>query len=374
MSGSFFTLNQKYNNLKTQALSAGSGGVPTSSTLADVLLNGNNAGASNIDMNGNEISYVSVIDNIGNSITIGNGGADNIIVSATDSLTLIADGSIGLTAKDTSFPSGKGISITSDTPNVYYQLATGVNDRLTIDNNGIIDIISVTNGLTTSVGSNSLILQTLSGATIVNSLDMTCDTGLDFKLSGVTTCRLDPTELSFTASSTMDAVGYRGNVYHTDNPTTNATYYMTFVQSGGVSGYFAPAFDSSTLTYNPSTNLMAVNGLQLTNTQASVASFTTGVLTIGGNDATQRSFSFEITANMTGININNRRINATYTIAITNGTAAFTISNTLSGSGANRTNYLAPQTISVSQSWIMTIKIQQFGSAIINCISLERFL
>jgi len=86
-----YNLNIRLSNLESRI----NGGVPTSSNLADVLLNGNNAGATNIDMNGNEISYVSVIDNIGNGIYLGNGGADNINVRGTDSVTLLADGSSG---------------------------------------------------------------------------------------------------------------------------------------------------------------------------------------------------------------------------------------------------------------------------------------
>jgi hypothetical protein len=362
----FFQTLNSYSSILTSVLP-----ISAISNLSLVLTAGNSAGASNIDMNGNEIANVSVIDNTGNSITIGNGGADNIIVSATDSLTLVAFGSIGLTAKDTALPSGKGISITSDTPNIYYQLATGVNDRLTIDNNGTIETVSVTNQQITSVSPNAVVLQK---PDTFKSLDMTCDTGLDFKTSGVSTATLSTTQLSFTASATMGSVGYRGNVYHTDNPTTNATYYLTFVQSAGVSGYYSPTFDSATLTYNPSTNLMAVQGLQLSTSQVAPISFTAGVLTIGCNDASQRNFAFPITANMTGLTLNNRRINGVYTIAIANTSASpWTISVALTGSAVNRTSYVVA-TVAVGDSWIMTVKVQQFGATIYNCVSLERFV
>jgi hypothetical protein len=65
MSGTFFTLNQKYNNLKTQSENnggGGGGGGPTTSDLADILLNGNSAGASDIDLNNQDILQVDNID------------------------------------------------------------------------------------------------------------------------------------------------------------------------------------------------------------------------------------------------------------------------------------------------------------------------
>jgi hypothetical protein len=58
MSGSYYTLNNKYNQLLALLNSitgGGGGGVPTSSNLAVVLDNGNSAGTFDIDMNNNDI-------------------------------------------------------------------------------------------------------------------------------------------------------------------------------------------------------------------------------------------------------------------------------------------------------------------------------
>jgi hypothetical protein len=78
-------INQRINNLQAQInsiISGGGGGVPTSSDLADVLVNGNSAGTSDIDMNFNDITNV-------NEVVL----SDN--VSLTNTLTpssiLIAD-------------------------------------------------------------------------------------------------------------------------------------------------------------------------------------------------------------------------------------------------------------------------------------------
>ena len=57
-------INQRINNLQAQInsiISGGGGGVPTSSDLADVLVNGNSAGTTDIDMNFNDITNVNEV-------------------------------------------------------------------------------------------------------------------------------------------------------------------------------------------------------------------------------------------------------------------------------------------------------------------------
>ena len=106
MSGSFFTLNQKYNNLKTQTNAGGGGGVPTSSTLADVLLNGNSAGATDIDMNNNNIQQVL---NVNSTTNLNLFGEDNITLTTNtfdinltsgDLINIVANSDIQITASD----------------------------------------------------------------------------------------------------------------------------------------------------------------------------------------------------------------------------------------------------------------------------------
>jgi carbamate kinase len=57
-------INQRINNLQSQInsiISGGGGGVPTSSDLADVLVNGNSAGTTDIDMNFQDITNVNEV-------------------------------------------------------------------------------------------------------------------------------------------------------------------------------------------------------------------------------------------------------------------------------------------------------------------------
>jgi hypothetical protein len=57
-------INQRINNLQSQInsiISGGGGGVPTSSDLADVLVNGNSAGTTDINMNFNDITNVNEV-------------------------------------------------------------------------------------------------------------------------------------------------------------------------------------------------------------------------------------------------------------------------------------------------------------------------
>jgi len=78
---------------------------------------------------------------------------------------------------------------------------------------------------------------------------------------------------------------------------------------------------------------------------------------------------------MTGLTLNNRRINGVYTIAIANAiTLPWTIAVALSGASTNRTSYSVAATVAFNDSWIMTVKVQQFGANIYNCVSLEKFV
>jgi hypothetical protein len=183
-----------------------------------------------------------------------------------------------------------------------------------------------------------------------------------------------------TKLATFSSAGFRGGLYVNDLPTSNNTYYLTFVQAvntgGNYSGYYPPTIDSATLTYNPATNLLLVNGLQLSTSSNAITSFTANYLTIEGNSASNREFSFPITADMTGLTISNRRTNGVYKVMITNSSGASrTISSALStnSSQPNKTSY-ATATIAVGDTWIMTIKVQNFAGTLYNCVSLEKFV
>lgn len=177
-------------------------------------------------------------------------------------------------------------------------------------------------------------------------------------------------------TQSITAQGFNGQVYHSDQPTTNQTYYLTFVQainSGSTySGYYPPCFDSATLTYNPNTNLLLVNGLQLGTATNNITSFTGGTLTLEANNASSREFNFPITANMTGLVMNNRRVNGTYKCNISNSSgSSWTISSTLTGS--NKTSFTTA-TISVGQTLVMTIRTLSFAGTTYNCVDLVPYV
>jgi hypothetical protein len=167
-------------------------------------------------------------------------------------------------------------------------------------------------------------------------------------------------------------VGYQGKVYHTDQPTTNLTYYLTFVQSGGVSGYYDPAFDSATLTYNPSTNLLFVAGLQLSGS-TNTGTLSAGVLTLGCNESSSRQFQVSMTSNITGLTCSNRRTNGVYTCSIYNVSGSvFTISNVLTG--LNKTDYAAPIVMNNGDTAVMTIRTLLTNGVTSNYVSVSKFV
>ena len=165
------------------------------------------------------------------------------------------------------------------------------------------------------------------------------------------------------------------NVAITDQPTTNTTYYLTFVTA--TTGNQPTYVDSSTLTYNSSTNLLLVNGLQLGTATNAITSFTANYLTIEGNSASNREFNFPITADMNGLTISNRRGNGVYKINITNSSGASRTINsvlTTNSSQPNKTSYSPSAVIAVGEFWVMTIKVLNFAGTIYNCVSLEKFV
>lgn len=167
-------------------------------------------------------------------------------------------------------------------------------------------------------------------------------------------------------------VGYQGKIYHTDQPTTNLTYYLTFVQSGGVSGFYDPAFDSATLTYNPSTNLLFVAGLQLSGS-TNTGTLSAGILTLGCNESSGRQFQVSMTSNITGLTCSNRRTNGVYTCSIYNVSGSvWTISNVLTG--LNKTDYAAPIVMNNGDIAIMTIRTLLTNGVTSNYTSVSKFV
>lgn len=165
--------------------------------------------------------------------------------------------------------------------------------------------------------------------------------------------------------------GFNGPMYHTDQPTTALTYYLTFVQSGGVSGYYTPNFDSATLTYNPSTNLLAVAGLQLSGSTI-VGTLASGVLTLGCNESSSRQFQVSLTSNITGLTLTNRRTNGVYSCSIYNVSGStWTISNVLTGS--NKTDYSSPISVANGEFALLQARTLFTNGSAYNYIDIVKY-
>jgi hypothetical protein len=365
------------------------------------------------------------MDANGNSITIGNGGADNIIVNATDSIGLNGSQSVALscaTGNINLIPFNNG---TTELGAVYINKASAdVGD-------GILNVGTINyTTLNPPIPAYDLSAVLTAGNIATNSITLNNGVINQIKLLFPSASAFNP-QITLTDGTTTNTIDKNG--YTTRNTIANATYYLNFSDNfstgtasiektaglncnpststitaiGGFAGtatnaaavsltsdnspgtYFIPFSKTTTatgntlyidntttpLTYDPSSSLLAVGELQLTNTQVPTT-FTAGVLTIDCSNSTYRSFGFEIPANMTGLNLNNSRNNGVYTIVISNGTGTYTISNVLTGT-TNRTSYLTTKTISIGQTWIMTVKVQTFttpATTIINCVSLEQFV
>ena len=125
--------------------------------------------------------------------------------------------------------------------------------------------------------------------------------------SGNQTLRIDSSLLTWDPSTNTLSVGTVSgtitnstNITVTDTPTTNATYYMVFVD--GTSGNRGARVDSSTLTYNPSTNTLVVaniTGNASTATSATSATSATTATNIAGGLA--GSIPYQTSVNTTSL-------------------------------------------------------------------------
>ena len=209
--------------------------------------------------------------------------------------------------------------------------------------------------------------------------------GLDYlnfqDVSGATAisrCFLDKTSLIFYDVSlnpitTLDSNGLTAKVKSTAQDTLDATCSLSLLQ-GTTTGSYTPIFDSG-LTYNPSANLLAVNALALSTTTLA-PTFATGVLTIDCAFATTREYSYAITANITGLNLTNRRTNGTYKITFTNNSGATrTINNTLTGIATNKSNFNPPgnAAVAVGDFYVMTVLVLSAGGSDVNFINLMKY-
>lgn len=157
---------------------------------------------------------------------------------ATNDFTILTQtvGDISIYAKDTlnlkatdNASTGKGISIDKTTPNIWYNLNTAnVNDRVVLDNNGNLSMVSVSNSAITDVSPNSIILQHPS---VSNALEMDSDLGIRFTTASASVnSSFTSSQLTFNGSATTSSYL---------NPTTlnvsNTNQGTSVVNGGSVS-------------------------------------------------------------------------------------------------------------------------------------------
>jgi len=164
-------------------------------------------------------------------LTHSTAGATPFEISTNNTLALTATDNAG---------TGKGISINKTTPNIYYELNTASPfDRLTIDNNGVIDSVSITNQAITSIGQNSIVLQK---PDTFKSLDITSDNGIVFATSGSTKASLTPSQLTFIGSPVSNTYYGSGVLQMTDTNAGNASTTILptqLFQQSPIAGYTA---------------------------------------------------------------------------------------------------------------------------------------
>jgi len=156
MSGSFGTLNTKYNILLNELRNKTGGGGPsppgpTTSTLADVMLNGNSAGGSDLDMNGQSIVNAPSISNPSNMAVTA--GIELDLNATSGSIVGIADVEVDFTATNGSMNllAEAAVNVTSNSGDIYLTTNTG---SLNLSSAAIIGIQTLNDAININCGTN----------------------------------------------------------------------------------------------------------------------------------------------------------------------------------------------------------------------------
>ena len=230
-------------------------------------------------------------------------------------------------------------------------------------------------------------------ATSITITDETTGTAITYptfvKATGATqSVFVDTTGLTYNdTTNTLTTTTFVGNLTGTatnannilvqDNQVTN-TYYVPFVLgTSGNQPLYIDSITTPTLTYNPASGLMNVNALGL-NSGTTAVSVAGAVWTLVVSGQSQQEWKVGITANVTTLNITNRRGNGIYRIYIYNSsgsswTIAYPLLNT--AGATNKTDWNVAQTIANGDTWIMTIQVVDFNTGNnVNAISLKQFV
>lgn len=251
-------------------------------------------------------------------------------------------------------------------------------------------------GATGPVGTTGATGASNPNATSITITDETTGTAITYptfvKATGATQSMfVDTTGLTYNnTTNSLTTTTFVGNLTGTatnannilvqDNQVTN-TYYVPFVLgTSGNQPLYVDSTTTPTLTYNPASGLMNVNalGLNLGTTAVFVAGAVWSLVVSGTGGQSQQEWKVGITANVTTLNITNRRGNGIYRNYIYNSsgsswTIAYPLLNT--AGATNKTDWNVAQTIANGDTWIMTIQVVDFNTGNnVNAISLKQFV
>jgi hypothetical protein len=155
----------------------------------------------------------------------------------------------------------------------------------------------------------------------------------------------------------------------------NATNYLAFVSDAN-DGTILPIRKTAGISCNPSTNVITC-GIRLP-TNIFGVSTALGVVTlnVSGNTYAEFSYSMASGTSITGININNSRMNGRYRIYLTAQGAGGTLNKILTTTAGFTipTSYVGNQTILAFTTYILDIQvITTQGNPPAFCVSLTKF-
>lgn len=358
---------------------------PTSSNLEDVLLNGNSAGASNIDMNTNNIDNVNTINGelgAGALTIVGDGGISMTsnqtgitLTALVDDITLDSSAGNGVfltSNNDTQITSNNG-QITINSPNGNTDITAGLDGSFTAGDN--IYLTATTNDINLNAPSGSGIFNAPNGISLTTNNVFVSNGTNDIIVIAPNILTHIP-KITLTDGTLANEMTNSG--FTTTFSIANATNYLAFV-SDDVDGSILPIRKTTGISCNPSTNVITC-GINLPTTISAVS--TSGspnvVVTLNATSNTFREFSYSIPSgsSITGINISSSRMNGRYRIYLTAQGVGGTLNKILSTTaGFNMyTSYVGNQSILAFTTYIVDIQvITPPGNPTAFCVSLTKF-
>jgi hypothetical protein len=296
-------------------ISGGGGGVPTSSDLADVLINGNSAGSNGIDMNQQDITNGNVInvgsnshsinldgasatltltDNLGNinvitasGINVPNIDADNVLTTATTSNSTFYPTFLGATTGYNGCGVDTGLTYNPSTHTETFTDGSG--------NSTIINPTSITTGtlnyttLNPPISADTLSSVLTAGNTATNSIILdNSGTGTNL-ISLLPNFSANNPHITLTDGTTTNTIDKNG--YTTRNSVQNSTHFLNFSDASTTG--IGSIQKTSGIECNPSTKTITattfVGDLSGNATTATTASGATDI-TVTDSTATAGTF------------------------------------------------------------------------------------